>query len=506
MQPRILTAREAVDLIPAGSTVLTEGFVGACFAEELAVALGQRFVDTGQPRDLTLTYAAGQGDGRNRGLNHLGHEGLLKRVVGGHWNLVPRIQKLATDNKIEAYNLPQGVLTHLIRDIAAGKPGTISHVGLNTFVDPRLEGGKLNAKTSEDLVQVVVLADREWLFYKAFPIDVALLRGTWADELGNVSAEREGMTLSLRAAAQACKNSGGLVIVQVEDVVAAGSLDPRLVQIPGIYVDVLVPASHQDYHLQTFATRYNPGFCGEVRSLPLATGNLGPGLRRVIARRAAREIHQGAVVNLGIGMPEGVSMEAGRLGRDFTLTVEAGAIGGVPQGGLDFGCSLNPQAIIDMPSQFDFYQGGGLDIAFLGMAQVDTYGNVNVSKFGGRIPGCGGFVDISQNARTVVFCGSFTTDGLRVSTGRHGLSIEQEGRVKKFISQVEQVTFSGSYANKTGQKVLYVTERAVFRLTPLGLELTETAPGIDVERDILGQMELRPTIASPGKMDFELFC
>jgi propionate CoA-transferase len=506
MGPKIMTAQDAVKLIPTGSTVLTEGFVGACFAEELAQALEQRFLETNNPRGLTLLYAAGQGDGVDRGLNHLGHEGLIQRVICGHLNLAPSIQKLVVENKVEAYNLPMGVISHMIRDSAAKKPGTITRVGLDTYVDPRLEGGKLNLSTQEDIIRLMEIDGEEYLFYKSFPVDVALLRGTYADELGNISMEKEGLYANMLAAAQACKNSGGLVIVQVENIVKAKTLDPRLVKIPGICVDIVVKAQESRNHMQTFASQYNPAFCGRIRVPVKSTPLMDMGVRKVISRRAAMELKTGAVVNLGIGMPEGVARIANELGRDdFVLTIEAGPIGGVPQGGLDFGCAINPWAIIDMPNQFDFYQGGGLDLTFLGLAQVDRAGNVNVSKFGSRIPGCGGFIDISQNAHKVVFCGTFTTKGFESKVEEGRLQIVQEGSQMKFLDQVEQITFSGKYAIKMDQEVLYVTERAVLQLTSQGLELLEYAPGIDIERDILAHMQFRPIIKNPAPMAKEIF-
>ena len=506
MGPRMMSAKEAVSLIAPGSTVLTEGFVGACFAEELAIALEQRFIDTQSPGDLTLLYAAGQGDDAGRGLNHLGHEGLIKKVICGHLNLAPSIQRLVVENKIEAYNLPMGVISHMIRDTAAKKPGTITPVGLDTYVDPRLEGGKLNSCTTEEIVKVMEIDGEEFLFYKSIPVDVALLRGTYADEHGNISMEKEGLYASMLAAAQACKNNGGLVIVQVENIVKAGTLDPRLVKIPGICVDIVVKAQNPLNHMQTFASQYNPAFCGGIRVPVKSIPPMPMGIRKTISRRAAMELKAGAVVNLGIGMPEGVAMIANELGRDdFVLTIEAGPIGGVPQGGLDFGCAVNPWAIVDMPSQFDFYQGGGLDISFLGLAQVDKAGNVNVSKFGSRIPGCGGFIDISQNARKIVFCGTFTTGGLAAQVEDGQMTIVREGSTKKFLDQVEQTTFSGKYALKMEQEVLYVTERAVFQLTPQGLELIEFCPGIDIERDILRHMAFKPIIRNPVPMPLSIF-
>lgn len=502
-----MTASQAVALIKDGAVVATEGFVGSMLPEELYIELENRFVTGGNPKNLTIVYASGQGDGGEKGLNRLAHEGLISRVIGSHWALAPKIQKLAIENKIQAYNFPQGSLSHLFRDIAAGNPGTITHVGLKTYVDPRVEGGKLNEITKEDLVKVVEIEGREYLLYKSVNLDVGLIRATYADEEGNATFDREALNLSALSLAQAVKNCGGIVILQVEGIAQKGTLHPRNVKIPGILVDAIVVAKPEN-HMQTYGEQYNPSFTGEIRTPVKSLSALPLDERKVICRRAAMELNEGSITNLGIGMPEGVSMVANEegLGDEIKLTVEPGVVGGIPAGGLNFGAVINPDCIMDQGYQFDFYDGGGLDTAYLGLAQCDRKGNVNVSKFGPKIAGCGGFIDITQNAKKVIYCGTFTAGSLKVAIRDGKVVIENEGRIKKFINSVEQITFSGEYAVEKGQKVMYITERAVFELGKEGLILTEIAPGVDLEKDVLNQMEFKPIVSGNLKiMDSRLF-
>jgi len=510
---KIVTAADAVRLIRPGDTIATGGFVGIGFAEAIAVALETLHLkgddaqaESDKPSGLTLLYAGGQGDGKLRGLNHLAHAGLIRRAIGGHWGLVPKLQHLAVTNQIEAYNLPQGVIAHLFRDIAAGKPGHLSRIGLGTFVDPRFGGGKLNARTTEDLVTLMPFDGHEYLFYKTVPVDVALIRGTTADPDGNITMEREALTLETLSIAMAARNCGGLVVAQVERIAARGALNPRQVRIPGILVDCVVVAS-AEHHQQTFATGYSAAYAGEMR-VPADSFDATPlDVRKVIARRAAMELRANSVVNLGIGMPEGVAAVAAEEGIHdlFTLTAEPGVIGGIPAGGLNFGAAINAQAVIDQPYQFDFYDGGGLDVAVLGLAEADAEGNVNVSKFGPRLAGAGGFINISQSAKKVVFAGTFLSGACDIGVSGGELRIRRDGANRKFVPVVEHRTFSGAYAVANGQQVLYVTERCVFELRAGGPVLTEIAPGIDLERDVLAHMGFRPQIDGPARMDPRIF-
>ena len=505
MRDKLGSADEVVKIIRNGDTVLISGFVGIGTPDEILIALENRFLQTGSPCDLTLVFAAAPGDGLDRGVNRLAHKGLVKRVIGGHWSLVPKLAELAMKNEIEAYNLPLGCISQMYRVIAGGKPGLRTKVGLNTFVDPRIEGGKVNACTTEELVSIANVNEEELMCYPSFKIDVAILRGTTSDSYGNTTLEREVLKLDVTSSAMAARNSGGVVIVQTERIAERGSLAPNAVLIPGNLVDAVVVSSPEN-HCQTYATPYQHAFSG--MRVPLDQQEpLQLDIRKIIARRAAMELPVDGVVNLGIGVPEGVAAVAAeeRLLEIVTLTAEAGTIGGFPQGGLDFGAALNPDAVVATNTQFDFYDGGGIDLACLGMAQIDALGNVNVSKFGTRFAGAGGFINISQNAKKIAFAGSFVTGGFNAVVENGELKILREGKMTKFIDSVEQITFSGRLAAEQNQEVLYVTERCVFKLHERGLELIEVAPGIDIDKDILALMSFKPIMNDVKLMDKRIF-
>jgi propionate CoA-transferase len=503
---KVISVADAIALIQDGDTVAATGYGGNGIPEDLYVELERRFLETGSPLGLTLLYPAGQGDVGECGLNRLAYEGLLRRVIGGHFALTPRLERLILDNRVEAYNFPEGVLTHLFRDIAGGRPGTLSRVGIGTFVDPRQEGGKANEAAKEDLVELVNLGGQETLFYRAFPINVALVRGTTADADGNITMEKESVRLGTLSIAMAARNSGGIVISQVERVAETGSLDARRVRLPGSMVDCVVVARPEN-HMQTYGASFNPALSGELRVPLKEIPQLPLDARKVIARRAAIELLPNSIVNLGVGLPDAIGQVASeeRTQDLITLTVDPGVYGGVPLGGNAFGASVNFTANIDHPYQFDFIDGGGLDVACLGFAQCDRLGSVNASRFSGRIAGCGGFINIAANSKTVIFVGTFTAGGFKAEIATGEISILQEGKHSKFVEHLQQVTFNGALSAESGQDVLYVTERAVFKLRPEGLTLVEVAPGIDVERDILSLMPFKPEIATFKAMDTRLF-
>ena len=501
----IITPEEAAALVSPNDTVIVGGNGGTGVAEAVLEALEARFLRTGAPRDLTLFHVTGIGAGNEKGLCRMAHEGLIKRVMGGNFGLQLPFMRLVLENLIEAYNFPQGVMAQMCRAMAGKQPGVITHVGLGTYMDPRQDGGKMNARTREDFVELVELSGKEWLFYRAPVPDVAILRGTTADEDGYITMEHEGTTREDISIAQAVHNAGGIVICQVKRLARRGSLHPQMVKIPGFLVDHVVLVPDQ---MQTYATDFDPSRCGETR-VPVSAVRPDPlSERRVIARRAALELRAGDVVNLGVGISAMIPNVAAEEGIEdmITLTVESGVIGGVPGYAREFGTAFNPRAIIDQPYQFDFYDGGGLTRAFLSFAEVDREGNVNVTRFGKRYDGSGGFINISQNTPNIVFSGSLTGGPFEIGVGAEGLQIRREGPMRKFVERVGQVSFSGRRARELGQNVTFISERAVFRLAPEGLILTEIAPGVRLQEDILDQMAFSPAIAPDLKlMDRRLF-
>lgn len=504
---KIIGVDDAIGLIRDKDVVCTTGFVQSCIPEALHAALERRYVKTGAPRDLTLIMCAGAGDSKGLGTGRLHHPGLLKRVIAANLGRMPKVAEACKNNLLEGYNLPQGIIAKLYRSCASGSPGLFSKVGLHTYVDPRYDGGKVNEMTKEDIVKLVEFDGVEWLFYKATPIDVALIRATSADPFGNLAMEKEPLTLDCLAQAMAAHNNGGLVIAQVERIVEQGSLRPKDVKVPGILVDCVVVADTAEMHRMNYGIEYDASLSGEIRVPATGIAKMKLNERKIIARRASFELPLNGVINLGVGAPDGVASVAAEEGvtPHIVMTTEAGAVGGVLAGGSSFGSSRNAHSVIDQNEMFDFYHGGGLDLTCLGMAECDRAGNVNTSRFGGRLNGCGGFIDISQNSRAVVFAGTFTAGGLKVAVKDGKLKILQEGRSKKFVKRVEQITFSGTYAAMRAQPVIYVTERCVFQLTMQGLELIELAPGIDIDRDILPHMDFEPLIENPIAMDERIF-
>lgn len=505
---QIIKADEVASKIKDNDSVIVSGFIGAGVCEELLYNIQQSYLETSSPKNIELLFCAGMGDGDTKGLNHLGEEGLIKRAIGGHFGLTPRLTKLINEEKMEGYNLPQGIMSHLIRASAAKKPYIVSKVGLNTFVDPRLDGGCLNAISKKKLVDLTQEDGVEYLKFYTFKPNVALIRGTYCDKKGNISFDHEVLTTECLAIAQAVRNHGGKIIVQVKKQVDY-SFDPKLVVVPHILVDYVVLNTNEDMHKQTFATDYNENFViskNEIETQEAAKLSE----RKIIARRAAMELSkEDKILNYGIGIPEMVAnvLNEENLEEGFVPTVEPGVIGGTPQGGMDFGASKFPDMILSQAEQFDFYDGNGIDCAFLGLAQADENGNLNVSKFGPKIAGAGGFINISQSAKKVIFCGTFMA-GAKFDVKDNKLIITKEGHTKKFITEVEQVTFSGKFAIDNNLYVRYITERAVFEIdSKTGkLSLIEIAPGVDLEKDVLDLMEFKPLVSPNLKvMDESIF-
>ncbi|MGA3128128.1 MAG: CoA-transferase [Candidatus Korobacteraceae bacterium] len=494
---KVLSAADAAALIPDGATIAATGSGLAGWPEEIVRALAKRFQETGTPKSLTLLHSSAIGDWKERGTTVIGIEGLVKRLIASHVGGSANMARLITAGKIEAYNISQGVVLDLIRAHAKGQKGVLTKVGLGTFMDPRLEGGRMNSATKENIVKVVEFEGEEYLWFKTIPIDVAFIRGTTVDEDGNLSMEKESIITEAVTLAQAARNNGGIVIVQAEYLAKSGTIHPKQVIVPGIFVDHVVIATDQECQWQTEGVYFNPGFTGDV-TVPLGSiPEIPLDERKIIVRRSAMELQPKAIVNLGVGVPTAIASIAVEEGCAdmMTLTTEHGAIGGTPAPLPHFGHSYNPQAILRNDDMMAFYDGGGIDLTFLGLAQVDKHGNVNVSKFNGRAMGCGGFINIARTAKKVVFAGSFTAGGLKTTVSNGELVILQEGKTRKFVDQVEQVTFSGAYASKAKQPLLYVTERCVFTIENEQMTLIEIAPGVDLERDILAHMDFKPRIS-----------
>jgi propionate CoA-transferase len=466
----------------------------AGWPEEVGQAIAANYKETGHPRGLNLKQGCSMGDWGKRGTTVLGIEGLVTKWCGAHIGSARALCDLVLENKIECHCLPQGVIVNLWREIAAGRPGILSKVGLGTFIDPRIQGGKMNELTKTDLVELIDFQGEEYLFYKSFPVDVALLRGTIADEKGNISFENEGIINEGLAIAQATKNSGGIVIVQVEYVTKAGTLKPKDVKIPGILVDYVVQATFEEASWQTEGTYFNPAFSGQIKQPIGAIEPMPFDIRKIIARRCTMEFKKGGIINLGVGIPASTAKVAAEEGMaDYlTFATESGIIGGVPAPLPDFGSSFNPEATIAHGEMFDLINGGGLDLTCLGMSETDSHGNVNVSKFNNKLIGPGGFIDITKSTPKIVFCGTFMAKA-KIAIADNKLNIIEEGTINKLVEDVEQITFAGGQA-LDNQIILYITERCVFQLIKGEMTIIEIAPGIDLQKDILDLMNFKPVI------------
>lgn len=510
-RPVFMTGDEAAALIQDNSTIATIGMTLVSASETVLKAIEKRFLETGSPNHLTLVHSCGQSD-RDRGIQHFAHETMLSRIIGGHWGLQPKMMDLISSNKILAYCIPQGQFAQLYRSMAGGEPGKITKVGLGTFVDPRIDGGKMNevTKHAPDISDIVTIDGEEYMRYKPIPLDYCIIRGTYIDELGNLTTDEEAMQLEVFSAVMACKKYGGKVIAQAKYKVEAGSLHCKRVTVPGVFIDaaVICPNPEED-HRQTHSFAFDPAYCGDIKVPVEASDALPASIRKIIGRRALCELKENDILNVGTGIPNDVVgpiiAEEG-VSDDVTITVESGIYGGIPMGGIDFGIAKNNFALVRHDDQFDFYNGAGVDVTYMGAGEVDASGNVNATKLGPKPTGAGGFIDITTNAKHVVFCSSFTGKGLDCSFEGDCLHINKEGSLIKFVNKVQQISYNGEIARKKGQKMHYVTERAVFELRPEGLVLTEIAPGIDLQTQILDLMEFKPIIAENLKgMDPALF-
>lgn len=503
-KPQFLSAEEAVELIQDSSTLCTIGMTMVSASESVLKAIEKKFLETGKPNNLTLFHTCGQSD-RKSGIAHLAHETLLTKIIGGHWGLCPPLMKMISENQVDAYNLPQGQMANMFHSMALREPGKLSKVGLGTFVDPRIEGGKMNARTKEkeDVVAIVTIDGEEYMQYKEVPIDTIVIRGTSADEAGNISTEEEAMVLEVLPAVMATKRFGGKVIAQVKEVVKKGSIDPKRVTVPGVLVDAVVVCDNPfEDHRQTSSWYYDPSYSGQALAPEQATSLAPLNVRKVIGRRALMQLTPDSMINVGTGIPNdviGPILAEEQVQDDITITVESGIYGGVPAGGIDFGIARNAQALIPHDRQFEYYTGTGIDYTFMGAGEMDALGNVNATKMGPVASGAGGFIDITTTAKNVIFCSTFTGGGIEVEFDETGLRVVKEGRFKKLVKEVQQISYNGKLAMQRGQNMYYVTERAVFQLTEDGPMLIEIAKGIDLEKDILANMEFTPLIAKDLK-------
>ena len=521
---QFITAAKAAELIPDGATVAIAGMGLSGWAEEIACAVRDRYKETGHPKGIHLKQGSAMGDwgyGNNfigwdrvkrpdgpdkehgaRGATRFGEAGpgLVAKWTSAHIGSAFTLCDQARAEQLESYCLPQGVIINLWREIGAGRPGLITKTGLGTFVDPRVEGGRMNKCAKDELVKVIEFNGEEYLFYPGFKVDVALLRGTIADENGNISFEKESVINEGFSVATATHNTGGIVIVQVEYLAKKESLNPKAVKIPGNLVDYVVVTDNPMANWQAEGTYWEPSFSGHIRKPLNAIEPLPMDERKVICRRCAMELKKGDTINLGVGMPADTAKVVAEEGLIdlVTMSTESGMVGGVPSALPSFGSAYNPEAIITPNEMFDFISGGGLDMTCLGIGEIDKYGNNNVSRMGKRLTGPGGFIDITARTKKVVFAGTLRGKAT-LKTGDGKMTVVEEGSIQKFLDNVTQITFAGQYA-PADQEVLYITERAVFKLIDHKMTLIEIAPGIDLQRDVLDQIGFKPEIAPDLKL------
>lgn len=507
-KPIVISAAEAVKMIRDETTLCAIAMTQISACTSILKEIEKSFLEEGHPRNLTYVHTCGQASvGMPGGLQYIAHEGLVKRVIGGHWGQSSNMMRLITENKIEAFNLPQGQMANLFHSMALREPGKISKVGLGTYIDPRYEGGKMNQKAKEsgfDTVSLIEIDGEEYIRYHHIPIDTLLIRGTCADENGNISTKQEAMVLEVLPAVMATKRWGGKVICQVERIVKNGMIGAKEVTVPGVLVDAIVVCENPiEDHRQTYSWYYDPTYSGEALAPEESFTPVPNEIRKIIARRAAAELVPDQIINVGTGIPSekfGPVIAEEGIADIVTLTVESGVYGGVPAETIDFGIARNAQALVPHDRQFELYNGSGIDYTFMGAGEMDQSGNVNSTKMGPKSPGAGGFIDITATAKNVIFCSTFTGGGLKAGFSGEGVKIEQEGKFKKLVKKVQQISYNGKVALERGQKMLYVTERAVFRLTEEGPELIEIAKGIDLQKDILDQMEFVPLISDNLKV------